>query len=29
MKTALSKVKGMLGSAGASQKVAERILQMN
>jgi lipid-A-disaccharide synthase len=28
MKTELSKVKGMLGSAGASQKVAERILQM-
>jgi lipid-A-disaccharide synthase len=29
MKTELSKVKGVLGSAGASQKVAERILQMN
>ena len=29
MKTELSKVKGMLGSVGASQKVAERILQMN
>jgi lipid-A-disaccharide synthase len=28
MKTELSKVKGMLGSVGASQKVAERILQM-
>jgi lipid-A-disaccharide synthase len=29
MKTELSKVKGMLGNAGASQKVAERILQMS
>ena len=28
MKNELSKVKGMLGSAGASQKVAERILEI-
>jgi lipid-A-disaccharide synthase len=28
MKTELSKVKGMLGSFGASKRVAERILQM-
>jgi lipid-A-disaccharide synthase len=28
IKTELSKVKGMLGSVGASQRVAERILQM-
>jgi lipid A disaccharide synthetase len=28
MKRELSKVKGMLGSIGASKRVAERILQM-